>query len=517
MTSPALFTRSHVLKGRVFLILREHLGDENLDLAGGVLYELIEIDCEHTHDPGAAFQRWRHDHMGRYHDLELPHVPHMTTITSSIIPTAKLARWRLEHSERYSFVLSDSSPVEERLSLEGSCIRNRKSWLIDNTFYVSSRNIGTFPMRVPNPQEFHEMHWSAQDGQAGSIGKSFDEKMIEVPPLHQRSRFTPPGSATTRSTASVDQDFRESLPRSSLLNKIVDRLSKGRNEEELEQWRRSSLCTARFESSTVAVDESSLSENTTVPLPDGCEIPNAIFARKHRLVDEGQSLPTDVFLRQMTTAESKATDTVVEAANSGSHFRGPFTPQLGYDGGLDYRWTLCELSQSRSSESKLERAKTGRTRRQSVADEGGAGTETHAPETDSHARAKRRSFHFGLDSAFEWLSSHHSRASVEAAAPVTPERTASLPKSSRLLSSPSRSSAADPSVFSSKVQTSARRRWRNTLLFENVEFIVPADEKGRGRNKKEQNRKTTIMQVTPPTLPALRGLPSIADGLAYPN
>jgi hypothetical protein len=51
---------------QVFLTLREHLGDEDLDLAGGVLYELIEIDCEHTDDPGAAFQRWRHDHLSRY-------------------------------------------------------------------------------------------------------------------------------------------------------------------------------------------------------------------------------------------------------------------------------------------------------------------------------------------------------------------------------------------------------------------------------------------------------------------
>jgi hypothetical protein len=51
---------------QIFLVLREHLGDENLDLAGGVLYELIEIDCEHTDDPGAAFQRWRHDHMSRH-------------------------------------------------------------------------------------------------------------------------------------------------------------------------------------------------------------------------------------------------------------------------------------------------------------------------------------------------------------------------------------------------------------------------------------------------------------------
>ncbi|KAI9898136.1 hypothetical protein N3K66_006496 [Trichothecium roseum] len=76
----------------VFLVLRDHLGDENLGRAGGVLYEMIEIDCQHTDDKGAAFQRWRHDHMNRHFDLELPHVPHLTTITSNIVPTAALVR-----------------------------------------------------------------------------------------------------------------------------------------------------------------------------------------------------------------------------------------------------------------------------------------------------------------------------------------------------------------------------------------------------------------------------------------
>ncbi|KAF6840511.1 hypothetical protein CPLU01_01197 [Colletotrichum plurivorum] len=50
----------------VFLVLRDHLGDENLDLAGGVLYELIEIDCHYSDDPGAEFQRWKYDHLNRH-------------------------------------------------------------------------------------------------------------------------------------------------------------------------------------------------------------------------------------------------------------------------------------------------------------------------------------------------------------------------------------------------------------------------------------------------------------------
>lgn len=51
---------------QVFLVLRDHLGDEFLGLAGGVLYEMIEVDCHHSDDPGAAFQRWRYDHLNRH-------------------------------------------------------------------------------------------------------------------------------------------------------------------------------------------------------------------------------------------------------------------------------------------------------------------------------------------------------------------------------------------------------------------------------------------------------------------
>lgn len=42
------------------------MGDEHLGRAGGVLYELIEVDCQHTDDKGAAFQRWKYDHMKRH-------------------------------------------------------------------------------------------------------------------------------------------------------------------------------------------------------------------------------------------------------------------------------------------------------------------------------------------------------------------------------------------------------------------------------------------------------------------
>lgn len=50
---------------RVYPILREFLGDENLDLATGVLYEMIEIPISYGWEEGGVFQRWKFDHMRR--------------------------------------------------------------------------------------------------------------------------------------------------------------------------------------------------------------------------------------------------------------------------------------------------------------------------------------------------------------------------------------------------------------------------------------------------------------------
>ncbi|KAI0385294.1 hypothetical protein F5Y04DRAFT_291949 [Hypomontagnella monticulosa] len=333
---------------QVFLVLREHLGDENLDLAGGVLYELIEVDCEHTDDPGAAFQRWKHDHLRRYADLELPHVPHMTTITSSIIPTKRLTQWRSSHSDRYPFVLSDSSPSADRGSVDPSCIRNRKAWLIDHTLYISTRNDGTRPLNSPNPKEFHEMQWNHE---RGTPGKLVEERDVPIASLDCPSGTSPPGTADTLLNASSRcKGHRRSSSRSGLLEKLIDRIYMHRQEPEVSQRRRSWMpVTLMFETAASLRDKRTGPDIPAVPLPDGCQIPNAIFARKYLLVENSDSLPACLSLRQMPTAESKATDTIVEAATNGLldnalpwSFRGPFTPQLGFDGGLDYQWSPRE-------------------------------------------------------------------------------------------------------------------------------------------------------------------------------
>jgi hypothetical protein len=169
-------------------------------------------------------------------DLELPHVPHMTTITTSVVATEKLARWRAKHPERYKFVLSDSTPLPDRLSSEHSCIRNRKAWFIDNTFYVSSRSEGTLPLHNPNPQEFHEMQWRME---YSSTGRLVDEREVTVLSPGRGSESTPPGTSETKSSSSLKKNFRASLSRSSLLHKIVDTISNQKKEPEHEQRRRS--------------------------------------------------------------------------------------------------------------------------------------------------------------------------------------------------------------------------------------------------------------------------------------
>ncbi|KAI1178180.1 hypothetical protein F4777DRAFT_595259 [Nemania sp. FL0916] len=329
---------------QIFLILREHLGDENLDLAGGVLYELIEVDCEHTDDPGAAFQRWRHDHMSRYADLELPHIPHMTTITSCIVPTEKLARWRSEHTDRYRFVLSDSSPLESRDCVDPSCIRNKKAWLIDHTFFVSTRLEGTRPMRCPNPKEFHEMQW---DSRYGANGRLVEQRELPILPLDRPYENSPPPTADNLvDCGGRSYRLRHSLLTIGIVEKLAEKLNKSKKEPMIEQRRRSwMLNPLPFDSRSLSQEKRAHSGIVSVPWPEGYHIPNAIFARKFLLADSGGTLPANLPISRMPTAESKATETLVEAATTGLLnqaspwlFRGPFTPQLGFDGGLDYQW-----------------------------------------------------------------------------------------------------------------------------------------------------------------------------------
>lgn len=262
----------------------------------------------------------------------------MTTITPSITPTPTLTRWRSEHSERYPFVLSDSSPSPERSSFDPSCIRNRKAWLIDHTLYVSSHSEGTRPLQSPTPKEFHEIQWGSE---YGSKGRLVEQREIPLTSSDRPSELSPPGTEDTTSHSDSSKKHHHSFSGDTALKKLVRKLSWVKNEAEGDQRRRSWLHGA----SSIFKDKQPDANFFSTPLPDGCKIPNAIFARKHQLVEVGDSLSPELHISQMPIAEYKATNTIVEAASSGWldkpsqwSFRGPFTPQLGFDSGLDYQW-----------------------------------------------------------------------------------------------------------------------------------------------------------------------------------
>jgi hypothetical protein len=82
-------------------------------------------------------------------------------------------------------------------------------------------------------------------------------------------------------------------------------------------------------------------EEASMSLPDA--LPNAIFARKFGLAAHGEPLPPALHFNFMPTAESIVMEIAGQSVHHGSlplesEFRGPFTPQLGFDGGLDYKW-----------------------------------------------------------------------------------------------------------------------------------------------------------------------------------
>ncbi|KAI0456089.1 hypothetical protein F5B21DRAFT_523064 [Xylaria acuta] len=487
---------------QIFLILREHLGDENLDLAGGVLYELIEVDCEHTDDPGAAFQRWRHDHMCRYADLELPHIPHMTTITSSIVPTERLSRWRSEHADRYRFVLSDSSPLAKRDYIDPSCIRNKKTWLIDHTLFVSTRTEGTRPMRSPNPQEFHEMQW---DPEYGATGRFVEERELPIVSLDRPSEASPPSTADTFvSPKTRSQRLRHSLSSISIIEKFVERLGKQKKEPEIEQRRRSWMPNSLvFDSNSLFKDKRAHCGIVSVPWPEDYQIPNAIFARKFLIVDTGETLPSHLPISQMPTAESKATETIVEAATTGLLnqasswlFRGPFTPQLGFDGGLDYQWNPqdagitvrrfdLEAPLSDTPHFNLDRSSRG----------------AKFPGYDSHVQSqqstsKRRGRVFDFECAAKVKACASTRDTLDEAS-LSRARDKILPQH-LLISTPCTSNksarSGNKTTDISRESTLERREkyHQNAQLFSNIEFTIQTEPHNACASV--TNRQTTIVE-----------------------
>ncbi|KND92764.1 hypothetical protein TOPH_02597 [Tolypocladium ophioglossoides CBS 100239] len=322
----------------VFLVLRNHLGDENLGRAGGVLYEMMEVDCQYSDDPGAAFQRWRHDHMNRHTDLELPHVPHLTTVTSTIVPSKALVQWRRDHAQRYSTRLSDYSLAGLRDIKSRGCIRSKKDWAIEYTMYTSSRDGGTRIFRRIKAKELHE---TLRNYGTPRMGNFVEERHVDCDNLavnvtvkahRQEATKKCPGLPASRalSTITKRQSYARGLSNRIFLYRTVNHGKSPAGIAWLAGIPR--LCSA---SSTDGVEPT-----TNATLVDPRKIPNANFARKFGLFTDHHPLPPS--LKELPVAEDKVTEMVMSSSVGDMYcprtFQGPFTPQLWFDSGLDYRW-----------------------------------------------------------------------------------------------------------------------------------------------------------------------------------
>ena len=266
-------------------------------------------------------------------DLELPHVPHLTTVTSNITPTNALIQWRQSHLERYKTRLSDHKTTRKRSSTQTSGLRARKDWVIEYTMYVSSRDDGTRPFRQMTAKEFHEMQWKSE---FTSPGRLIGEKSIDLSEL-----------SWTMGPDTVEVEAKPGLH----LFCLTQSTTKPQDEighlfRRLLHFKK--LCSSPARSSWLSDPRGRTAESLRGMLQSRSslrvnewEIPNAIFARKYGIYKDSRPLPPSI--KELPVAEEKAMDVVATTAVRRGimcswNFHGPFTPQLWFDSGLDYRW-----------------------------------------------------------------------------------------------------------------------------------------------------------------------------------
>ena len=207
----------------------------------------------------------------------------------------------------------------------------RKDWIIEYTMFVSSRDDGTRPFRRVNAKEFHEVQWEIDLTHPGRLvgEKSIDLTDVSWAVGVETNRDIPqPDRCLTRSDPGPEKQRFE--PR-----QVVRKLRNFKRPCLVPGsvgWLASSGFSTTTSLRDILQSRSSLRVNEW-------DIPNAIFARKFGLYKDGRPLPPSI--KELPVAEEKAMDVVTSTAMRGFMywgFKGPFTPQLWFDSGLDYLW-----------------------------------------------------------------------------------------------------------------------------------------------------------------------------------
>lgn len=269
-------------------------------------------------------------------DFELPHVPHLTTVTTAIVPTSRLTEWRNKNPERYSIRLSDHAiPSREAPTYKG-CVRSRRHWMIDHTMYISSRNGGTQIYRCMNAKEFHEKQWASDDERRGRL---VEHRSLELPPLSLSDEALTPFSEENEAE-NYSQHQSTVTKRTNDIIQMVRKISiRARPQKTTIEEPQLSVELGLPVQATQGVTKPASAYD--LPIESERKIPNAAFARKHAIYEETRAIPP--YIRELPIAEarlaSKVKKNVAKETRHSWARKGPLTPQLWYDSGLDYRWS----------------------------------------------------------------------------------------------------------------------------------------------------------------------------------
>lgn len=204
--------------------------------------------------------------------------------------------------------------------------------------YVSTRDGGTSVFRKVSPGQCHRVQWNME---ATGIGKFIQQKEIVLPSQLDTNDSSSLAGRPDQCTEKAQEPTRPVSSVSSMLRGmsrgnlpwICDYFSRWPVSEEQDLRHRSHL------------ERAPLPRPSRHPasLPEGHIIPHPSFARKHALLKNTEPIPRSMASNLMPTAESVAAvaDFIrwPQCSLDGTNiFRGPFTPQLWFDGGRDFEY-----------------------------------------------------------------------------------------------------------------------------------------------------------------------------------
>lgn len=197
---------------------------------------------------------------------------------------------------------------------------------------------GTRPFRTIGAKDYHKINWGWHD--LGKKGRFIEERSVTSFDLSSSSR----SDAETQGPeqALPLQEVSETSKRRVTLTGFVRKLSWSKGTATPEQKEQASL--APLASPASPTDDKTecpvLHESASDLTVNSRKIPNAVFARKFDICKNGSGLPPSI--RELPVAEDKAiimaSAPIPKELRHSGRFLGPFTPQLWYDSGLDFKW-----------------------------------------------------------------------------------------------------------------------------------------------------------------------------------